>query len=66
MPPGAVADHHGMRAWLDLRADLLQMLVHRFGVGSRHDNGGGHSAGRADRAEQIDRVVAIIPHRGGP
>ena len=30
------------------------------------DNGGTYPAGRADRAEQIDRVVPIIPHRGGP
>jgi len=45
-----------------LRADLLEVLVHRFGIHHRHDDGGTDATIRADRAEQVGRVVANIAH----
>src|ERR1700733_342037 len=66
MPPGAVADQASMRARPHLRADLLQVFVHCLGIGGGHDDGGTHATVWADRAKQIDRIVTIIPYRGGP
>jgi hypothetical protein len=40
--PSSVIDHqHGMCPGGDLSADFSQVRVHRFRVGSRHDDGGG-------------------------
>src|ERR1017187_4156274 len=66
MPSGAVADQRSMRTWLHLRTDLLQMLVHRLGVGGGHDDSGPYLPIRADRAEQVDRIVTIVPYRRRP
>jgi len=66
MPAGAVADQDGVRAGLHLRADLMQMLIHRFGIGRGHDDRSADLTGRADRAKYIDGVVTIIPDRGRP
>ena len=66
MPAGTVADQGGMRAWPHLYADLLKMLVHRLGVGGRHDNRGTDRTSRTDCTEQIDRIMAIIPDRSWP
>ena len=63
MPSGAVAHQDGMRAGRYLRADLLEVLVHRLAVGRRHDDRRTYRTGRTDRAEQIDEVVAAVAHR---
>ena len=62
VPAGAVTDQDGMRAWRDLCADLLQVLIHRLGIEGRHHNGRANTTFVADRAQQVDRVVAIVAH----
>src|ERR1700709_1956867 len=46
----------------DLGADLGQMLVHRFRVRGRHDDGRSDPRGRAYGAEQIGGVMAIVAY----
>ena len=55
MPTRPVTDENAMSAGRDLSADLLQVFVHRFRVGCRHDDGCPHPAIGADRAEQVSR-----------
>src|SRR3981189_2424400 len=62
-PSGPVADQDSMRVGRHLSADLLQMHTHGFAVGGRHDDGGTNCAIRTECAKQINRVVAVIPHR---
>jgi hypothetical protein len=66
MPSGTVTDQDSVRASSYLGADLLQVLVHRLGIGDRHDDRGPDPATRADCAKQIDRVMTIVPHCGRP
>ena len=66
VPSRAVADHHGMRAWGDLGADLCQVDAHRLAVGRRQDDGSTRRPGRAQRAEQINGVPPVVPHRARP
>ncbi len=63
MPASTVANQYGVRAFSNLRANLLEMLVHRFRVDSWHDNGGASGPFRADRAEKISRCVEIVANR---
>ena len=35
MPSGAIQCEHGERPWAYLRADFLQMQVHRMSIGAR-------------------------------
>ena len=51
MPASPVADQDGVRRLGNLRADFLQVQVHRLGIGTRHDHRGADAARRADRAE---------------
>src|SRR5215213_4152407 len=62
MPAGAVQHQHRMRASGHLRADLLEMLVHRLGVYRRHDDGGTEATVRTDRTEQVRGIMATVPH----
>ena len=64
MPAGTVADQDCMCAWRDLCADLLQVLIHRLGIDRRHDDCSANTTGVTNRAEQIDRVMAIVAHHG--
>ena len=41
MPACTIADQRGMSTRHNLRADLLQVLAHAFGIGSRYDDGCG-------------------------
>ena len=66
VPSRAVADHHSMRARGDLGADLCQVDAHRLAVGRRHDDGSTRRPGRAQRAEQVNGVPPIVPHRARP
>jgi hypothetical protein len=52
MPSRTIANQNGMGARGYLCADFLQMLVHRFGVHRRHDDGGTNATLGADCAEQ--------------
>ena len=62
MPASAVADQDGVRCLGDLRADFLQVQVHRLGIGMRHDHRGADAALRADRAEQISGGMPVVVH----
>ena len=66
VPSRAVADHHGMRARGDLGADLCQVDAHRLAVGRRQDDGSTRRPGRAQRAEQVNGVPPVVPHRARP
>ena len=49
-----------MSAEGDLGSDLVEMKLHGFGVaGGQHESGTGYEL-RADRAEQIGRLSALI------
>ena len=45
----------GMGRGADLAADLAQMVVHRDGIGDRHDDRGRFALARADRTKHIGR-----------
>src|SRR3990167_10184692 len=49
-----------MCAGRDCTADLVDVLLHGFGVGVRHDEGDPGIAARTDRAEQIGIFVALV------
>ena len=66
MPARAIEDKRGMRAGRDGFGDLLEMLVHGFGVGVGHHKPRAHPTVRADGAEQIGPLVACIAHGAGP
>ncbi len=53
VPPGAIQREHGERPWAYLRADFLQMQVHRMNIGTREHEPGAHTAVWTDGAEQI-------------
>jgi hypothetical protein len=62
MPSGTIAYQNGMRAWCDLRADLLQVLVHRLGIDGGYNDGRADRPGVTDRAEQVGGIMAIVAH----
>src|SRR6266852_8466390 len=49
-----------MRRWRDSTADRLEVRLHGLGVGLRHDEGNSGIAARADGAEYIGVLVALI------
>src|SRR3954467_6701220 len=51
MPSRPVADQDSVRRRGNLRADFLQVQVHRLGIGIGHDHRGADATRRADRAE---------------
>ena len=57
-------DH--VRAGRDGASDLVEMHLHGFGIGARHDDGGTRAAFRADGAKQISRGGAQILDRHRP
>src|SRR5208283_132964 len=65
MPPGSVADQHGMSSRGDLDADFFEMFVHGLGVGVGHDHGGSHGAVGADGAEDVGGDVPVVAHHRG-
>jgi len=60
VPPGLVEQHDRVRAGRDVTGDLVEMLLHRLGIGRRHRQGGAEVAGGTDRAEQIRALVALV------
>jgi hypothetical protein len=62
MPAGAIADQKGMGAGRHLGADLQEVMVHRLGVDDGHDDCRTDAAGRADRAEDVNRAMSVIAH----
>src|ERR1700733_6417670 len=62
MPASSIADQNGMRTGRHLRADFIEMLVHRLGVGGGHDDSSANGTGRTNRPKQISRIMPIIAH----
>src|SRR6202035_2028471 len=60
VPSGAVQRQHGKRPLTDPSADFLQMQVHRFEVGVRQHEPGADAPRRADGAEQVGPLIALI------
>ena len=55
-----------MTAVRHLAADLLEMQVHRLGVGIRQHQSHANIATRADSAEYVGPFVALIARGGRP
>ena len=66
MPSGLVDQDRGVCAWRDLRGDLGQVKVHRFGVASRHDERRALAVLGTDRAEDIGGGSSLISGSAGP
>jgi hypothetical protein len=64
MPSGSIEEQDGVTALRHLAADLLEMQVHRLGVGIGHDQGRADVTTRTDSAEYVGPFVALIA-RGG-
>jgi hypothetical protein len=61
MPSGAIHEQDGVSAvGDDVARYLVQMQLHGFGVGVRQRERRAGSARGADRAEQIDVLIALI------
>ena len=60
MPAGLIEKHQGMSARRDLFCDLVEMLLHGFGVCPGHDQGRAGAALRTDGAEEIGVFVALV------
>jgi hypothetical protein len=60
VPAGLVENDQCMRAGRDRASDLVDVVLHRFGIGVRHDERDTGVAARADRTEQIAVFVALV------
>ena len=60
VPSGAIEQQHGVRALGDVARDLVEVELHRFGVGEGQRERRALAARRADRAEEIGVLVALI------
>src|SRR5260221_4809998 len=60
VPAGLIENEQRMRRWRDGAADRLEMRLHGLGVCLRHDEGNAGVAARADGAESIGVLVALI------
>jgi len=65
MPAGAVHQYDGMRALGDMVADLVEMELHGFGIGVGQGQRGAGAPGRADGAEQVGVLVALVGRLSG-
>lgn len=66
MPPGPVEQKHGMGAASDGAGDLVEMELHRLGIGKGQRQGGTGAASGADRAEEVDALVSLVGGLAGP
>ncbi len=55
-----------MGPWRDLAGDFLEVPLHGPGVAARQHQGGAGAACRADGAEDVDRLGALVVRRAGP
>jgi hypothetical protein len=60
VPSGPVEDENGMGARSDVARDFIEVKLYHVGVGVGQHEGRPDAAGRADRAEQIGAVVALV------
>ena len=59
-PSGSVKQQDGMSPCSDVARDFVEMELHHVGVGIGQGERGADTAGGADRAEQIDVVIALV------
>ena len=57
---GAVEQQHGMGVPGDVKRDLVDVHLHRLGIGEGQRQRRAHASGRADRTEEIGALVALI------
>ena len=50
----------------DVARDFVKMELHRLGVGAQQSQRGAFSVSRADAAEEIDILVALVGGLPGP
>src|SRR5208337_3074567 len=62
---GAVEHERRMRSRRDVAGDLDQVQRHDLGVGGRHDEGGRGAPLRADGAEEIGPLIALVARGSG-
>ena len=60
MPSGPVEQQNGVGALGDVARDFVEVELHHVSVGVGQREGRSDAAGRADRAEQIGVVVALV------
>src|SRR5215207_2418354 len=60
VPAGAVEEEHGVGAAPDHARDLLEVELHGLAVGIGHGEGRAGCARRADGAEQVGALVALV------
>src|SRR5215216_6279448 len=60
VPAGAVEEQHGVGAAPNHARDLVEMELHGLAVGIGHGERGAGCARRADGAEQIGALVALV------
>jgi hypothetical protein len=66
VPSGAIEDEDGMGTGCDALADLGQVQAHQFGVDGWQHEGCSNGPCRADGAEDIGPVMALIARRRRP
>jgi hypothetical protein len=66
VPSGSIKEQDGVTALRHLAADLLEMQVHRLGVGIRQHQSRADIATRADSAEYVGPFAALIARRWWP
>ncbi len=63
MPAGLVHEQHGVGAGRDMERDLGEVQVHGIGVAERQDEPRRLALLRADRAEDVGGLGALIVRR---
>lgn len=66
VPARLVEHQHRVGAGIDGEADLGEVRLHGLGVGEGHHEPGGLALGRADRAEDVGPLRALIARRPRP
>jgi len=66
VPAGAVEEQHGIGAAFDGAGDLVEVKLHRVGVGEGHGQHRAGAAGRTDCAKQVGALVALVGGLTGP
>jgi len=65
MPASLIQDQNRVGAGRDPCGNLVEIKLHGFSVAERQNEGGAASVFRADRAEQIGRLGALIVRGAG-
>ena len=60
MPSGAIEQQDGMRPLGDVARDFVEVKLHHVGISIGQRQRRSHASRRADRAEQIGVVVALV------